>query len=117
MSRIPNRDTPVLNETGAFETLWFRFLEALSRKEAAGVSNTASISHEINARTGRFRVPAASTFALVVNNQVTANSVVLAQFAFNDATGRVTSVSVANGSFTVNFTATTSESDVFFSVQ
>lgn len=70
----------------------------------------------INKRLGRVNIAAAGTSVVVTNNLVTANSIVIAIPATNDATARVTSVVPTAGSFTINTPAVTAETAFNFLV-
>lgn len=114
MIRIPRIDTPITEDGRPINSVWFRFLEQLVRKTA--VISTFVGDQTINATSGRFQVAAASTSVVITNNQVTADSIVLAQFATNDATGRVTAAVPSAGSFTVFYSAPTAQSGIAFTV-
>lgn len=70
----------------------------------------------INKPCGRVNIAAGGTTITVTNSLVTANSIVLAVAATNDATARVTNVVAAAGSFTINTVAVTAETAFNFFV-
>ena len=70
----------------------------------------------INKSTGRVNFAAAATSLVVTNSLATANSIINATAATNDATGYVKSVVAAAGSFTIYVVAPTAEMAVNFSV-
>ena len=70
----------------------------------------------INNMAGRFIAAAAATGVVITNSRVNANSIVIAQPAQNDTTGRVTAVVAAAGSFTVHLTAPTANMAINFVV-
>jgi len=63
----------------------------------------------INKAAGRVNIAAAGTTVVVTCSLVTANSIIIAVAATDDATAMVTSVVPAAGSFTINTVATTDE--------
>lgn len=68
---------------------------------AAGTTSVQTInkvSGSVNAITGALSIN-------VINNKVTANSIVFAVFMNNDAAGAVKNVVVGSGTFTINFSA------------
>jgi hypothetical protein len=71
----------------------------------------------INKPVGRVNIAAAGTAITVTNSLVTANSIVMAVCATNDATAQVKNVVAAAGSFTINLAAAaTSETAINFTV-
>lgn len=71
---------------------------------APGTTTTQTI----NKNSGRVNIAAASSAATVINNRVTANSIILAIPASNDTTLKSTSVQAFSGSFTINGNAAAS---------
>lgn len=70
----------------------------------------------INKISGKVNAAAGSTSLVVTNNLVTTSSIVMCQLGTNDATCIIKSVVEANGSFTINYTAPTSETVIKFFV-
>lgn len=71
----------------------------------------------INKPVGRVNIAAAGTAITVTNSLVTANSIVMAVCATNDATAQVKNVVAAAGSFTINLAAAaTAETAINFTV-
>jgi len=70
----------------------------------------------INKATGRVNLAIGATSLVVTNSLVTANSIISAIAATNDATGRVTAVVAGAGSFTIYAIAPTAEMAVNFLV-
>lgn len=70
----------------------------------------------VNKATGRVNFAIGATSLVVTNSLVTANSIIHAVAATNDATGRVTSVVAGAGSFTIYAIAPTAEMAVNFLV-
>jgi len=68
----------------------------------------------INKSAGRVNVAAGATSIVVTNSLVTANSIITAVAATNDATCVVKSVVAAAGSFTINVVAPTAETAINF---
>jgi len=80
-------------------------------------TNTATVGAvTINKTSGRVNIAAAGTSVVVTNNLVTAASHVFAVMSSADATGRVTSVVPAAGSFTINTIAVTAQASFDFVV-
>lgn len=70
----------------------------------------------INKPCGRVNIAASGTSTTVLNNLVTANSIITAIAATNDATGYVTNVVAGTGTFNINTTVCTSEMAINFVV-
>jgi hypothetical protein len=80
-------------------------------------TNTATVGAvTINKAAGRVNIAAAGTSVVVTNSLVTAASHVMVVMSTADATGRVTSVVPAAGSFTINTVAVTAQSSFDFFV-
>jgi hypothetical protein len=78
-------------------------------------TNTATVGAvTINKAAGRVNIAAAGTSVVVTNSLVTAASHVMVVMSTADATGRVTSVVPAAGSFTINTVATTAQASFDF---
>ena len=73
-------------------------------------------AQSINKISGKVNAAAATTSLVVTNNLVTTSSIVICQLGTNDSTCRLNSVVEANGSFTINYIAPTSETVIKFMV-
>lgn len=91
-----------VSRLGGASNLWARFY--------LDFTNTATVGAvTINKPVGRVNIAAAGTSVVVTNSLVTAASHVFAVMSSADATGRVTSVVPAAGSFTINTVGVTAQ--------
>jgi hypothetical protein len=85
------------------------FSSTITPSGTTGAQTINRISGKVNAATG-------TTSLVVTNSLVTTSSIVMCQLGTNDATCVIRSVVEANGSFTINYTAPTTETVIKFTV-
>ena len=103
---LPNS---TVSRLGGASNLWARLYMDFTNTLTVGAVT-------IDKPTGRVRIAAAGTSVVVTNSLVTAATHVFAVMSNGDATGRVTSVVPAAGSFTINTVAVTAEATFDFMV-
>lgn len=80
------------------------------------ISSGTTGAQTINKISGKVNAAAGTTSLVVTNNLVTTNSIVMAQVGTNDATCKSAIAVEANGYFTINYVAPTSETVIKFFV-